>query len=650
MNIKILDSWLKEHLKTSATPPQIAEAMSLTSTSIEKIEKYNDDFLYDIEVTTNRPDLASVVGLAREAVAVLPRFSYKAIFVPPKLPEVNFETKSELITIQNDPKLVNRICAVVIDVTVKESPQYIKERLESSGIRSLNNVIDVTNYVMRTIGHPTHVFDYDRLTTKKLVIRESRKGEKISTLDGKEHILPGGDIVADDGLGHIVDLLGIMGLKNTSVTDSTKRILFFIDNNDPHRIRETSMSLGIRTEAAQLNEKELDPNLAMQALMFGISMFKTIAEGEIVGSAIDIFPNKTSVKKITVSKKRIDAMMGISFSLKDAASILESLGFGVEIKNDALEAIPPSFRLFEMNIPEDLIEEIARVYGYHNLPSELPLVNTSAPHPIAKNELYWEKRVKNALKYWGFTEVYTYPMVSELMYEGSSENAVILQNPLGEEFVYMRRTLIPSLLKVIEENKNYEKTKIFELANVYEKREGRLPEEIRTLAGVIKKPTVSFFEVKGMIEQLLTDLGIAEANFKALSEAGFETEVLIKQEIVGTIEVLDKNVINFELNFDILFKYVSLKKIYTQVSKFPPIFEDLTIVVDEKIPSGEIITFVNSLDPLIADVSLLDRYKDSRTFHIVYQNKKANLTDEEVAKIREEIIKSLKEKFGAKVK
>ena len=259
MTIQIPDSWLREHLKTKATAKQIAEILSLTSVSIEKTEKQGDDYLYHIEVTSNRPDLMSVIGIAKEASAVLPQFGIEASFIPLNIEKNPKRTMDKLpLVIENDPSIVNRICAVVLDVQNKKSPEFISKRLEAMGIRSLNNLIDITNYVMREVGHPTHVFDYDRIDTHKIIIRKSKPLEKIITLDDKEHTLGGGDIVADNGKGEIIDLLGIMGTANSVVTDKTKRIIFFIDNNKTSNLRKTSMNLAIRTEAAIVNEKGLE--------------------------------------------------------------------------------------------------------------------------------------------------------------------------------------------------------------------------------------------------------------------------------------------------------------------------------------------------------------------------------------------------------
>lgn len=646
MNIKILNSWLKEYLKTDATPHEIAKDLSLTSISIERVEKYKNDFLYDIEVTTNRPDLASVVGLAREASAVLSQFGIKATFASPTLTKPH--AKHELtIEIENDPKLVHRICAVIMEVTVKESPQDVKDRLESSDIRSLNNLIDITNYVMRTIGHPSHVFDFDRLNTKKLKIRAAKKGEEVTTLDKKRHVLQGGDIVAENDKGEIIDLLGIMGLENSVVTNNTKRVLFFLDNNDANQMRKTSMSLGIRSEAVQMNEKGIDPELAMDALLFGISLYEKLADGKVVSEIIDIYPNKPKQKSITVSQEKIDTVMGIHMPIEKAKVILEKLGFPTKIEGTKIVTTIPSFRVLEVEGEEDIIEEIARVYGYHNLPSELPPVTTASLTQLGKNMFYWEKRVKEAMKYWGYTETYTYSSVSETLFDGPIDTAVEIKNPLDEDHVYMRNTLVPSLLQVIEENKAYKKAFLFEIANVYAKNGKDLPTETRTFAVVMKKPKVSFFEAKGLVEQLAKDIGITNLIFKKSQKGDIGADIYISKEKIGEIEVLDETIVDVEMNFERFIDHATLHKTYTPLAKFPPVLEDIAFTLDESIPTGDVIEEIKKQSSLIKEVTLLDKFNANRTFHIIYQDSENNLTNEQVAQIREKIIEVVSKRFKA---
>ncbi|HVZ58672.1 MAG TPA: phenylalanine--tRNA ligase subunit beta [Patescibacteria group bacterium] len=649
MNIKILDSWLKDYLKTNASAKEIAKEMSLTSVSIERVEPHNSDYVYDIEVTTNRPDLMSVVGLAREAAAVLPQANIQAKFVAPtiKIPEKPL-AKTPL-TIISDEKNVRRICAAVMEVTVGKSPSEITERLETSDIRSLNNLIDITNYVMRTIGHPTHVFDYDRLPNHTIRIRESKKGETITTLDGKSYTLPGGDIIADEGTNNIIDLISIMGLENSVVNDNTKRIVLFIDNVDPHKIRKTSMQLGIRTEAAQMNEKGIDPERAMDALLFGISLYEKYAKGKLIAPIIDIYPHPYKPKTVSVTLAKIQEVIGVPITLVKSVAILEKLGFAVTTKETTILATVPSFRAEDISIPEDLIEEIARVYGYHNLPNQLPGITSNSIVNFSANPFYWEERAKNALKYWGYTEVYTYPMVSEAMYEGPTSEAVKLANPLGEEFVYMRRTLVPSLLKVLEENRQATTLQIFEIANVYEKDDKSLPRETRMLAGLIRDSRANFFRVKGLLEQLADDFGISNLGVRA-TKSGLETEIKLGSQVIGTIEILDEDLINFEINFAQLVEHATRTHSLKPLAKYPPIVEDISLVLTEEIPTGDVIAEIKKQSSLVREVTLLDKFENSRTFHILYQHQEKNLTSEEIATLRAKIIQHLKQTFKAKLK
>lgn len=648
MNIKILDSWLREYLKTTASARDLAEKLSLTSLSVEKLEKKNSDFLYEFEITTNRPDLYSVLGIAREANAVLHSCGIKSEFNKPSFKTVVNDNPFP-IEIINDPKIVNRICAVVLEVKVGDSPSEIKERLEVSGIRSLNNIIDITNYVMRVIGHPAHVFDLDRLNTKKLYIKQAQRGQKIKTLDEKEHVLQGEEIVALNDRNEIVDLLGIMGLENSVVTDNTKRILFFIDNNNPSLIRKASMGLAIRTEAATLNEKGIDPELARQALNFGVELYQKISRGKILSKVLDIYPNKPEKRSVNLSLEKVKRVIGIDIDLKKLTPSLERLGFKLSLSENNLKVEVPSYRLNDIKIEEDVIEEIARIYGYHNLPSQLPQTTQIIPHQFVDN-FYWETRVKNTLKNWGFTEMYTYSFVSEELYEGDEKDAVKIKNPLTEDFVFMRRTIVPSLLRAVSENKSKEEIKIFEMANVYIKKTNDLPDEILTLAGVIKKNKVSFYEVKGIVEQLLIDFRIKNYSFKNSEKSGVGASVFIGKYYIGEVEVLDHNLINFELNFEELIKHANLTKKYKPIAKYPPIIEDLAFIVPESVQTIDMVHEIQKINSLIVEVSLLDQFANFRTFHIVYQDPNKNLTTKGVSEIREKIINFLSKKFSVKIK
>ncbi len=647
MNIRILHSWLKEYLKTEASAHTIAEKLSLTSVSVERIEPLEKDFIYDIEITTNRPDLMSIIGLAREAATILPQFGIEAKFIEPDFQNIANKNPLE-IEIKIDANLVNRICAVALDITLKESPDYIKKRLEATGINPHNNLIDVTNYVMREIGHPMHAFDYDKLLGfGKFIIREAAACEKIVDLHGDEYTLKGGDIIADDGTGIIIDLLGIMGTQNSAVDDNTKKVMLFVDNDNQHKIRKTSMSLGIRTDAAILNEKGVDPEKAFDSIRRGVQLLKEIADAKVISKIHDVYPNKVKTKTVSVAEEKINSVIGIDIPLITCEKILSDLGFEATIEKNEIKTKVPSWRSNDVEIPEDLVEEIARVYGYFRLPSVLPQSSEIQIYNQAKDIFYWEKRVRSSMKYWGFTEIYTYPMVSENLLEVAPGEAVTIKNPLTEDHIYMRTTLIPSILEASRENKNRNELKLFELANVYIKREKDLPEEKLMLAAVLKHEKVSFFEAKGIMEGILQDLGIKDYEFKEAKSGGQGTDIYIGKTQAGEIEQLEANIVDFELDFDILFKNASSAKIYKPKSIFPEAIEDLRFEIDPKVTYEKIVKTIKEQSELITDVSLLDIYQNKKTFRIVYQSNEKNLTAEDITPIREKIISSLKKSFKA---
>lgn len=649
MNILIPHSWLADRLRTTATPEQFATQMSLTSVSIERIEKIGDDSVFDIEVTTNRPDLMSIDGIAREASAVLPQAGFSASYLPHHLPKPSKTVeKNDSLTIMYNNSLVNRIMAVVIDVNLHDTPDLIRERLEKTGIRSINNIVDVTNYIMREVGHPTHAFDYDKLETHTLHIRESKRGERLKTLDGKTYELPGGDIIADNGKGEIVDLLGIMGAENIAITPDTKRIVLFINNTNRHRIRKTSMSLGIRSEAAVLNEKGIDPELTLPTLLRGIELYKEIADGRVVGEIIDIYPDPIKVKKVSITKEKIDEVIGVE--IKDAVvkDILTNLGFTVNQKGSNFDITIPSTRVDDVDIPEDIIEEVARVYGYSKIPNILPMLSHQAYYHQDENEFFWITKLKEAFRFWGFNEIYTYSMVSEAHFEGPIDKAVGLKNPLTEDHAFLRNTITPSMLEVVRLNKNRESLKLFEIANVYIKQSKGLPQEVLHLASIIKHQEVTFYEIKGVVEQVFTVLGISEYGFKKRTDGMEGALITFNEAAIGNIE-MDEETASFEIDIQELVKSATSHKKYNEPTKFPPAIEDVRIEVSPHYTFKEISDVISSQDERVRDVQLLDVYESKKTFRIIFLDRTQNLTAEEITPMREKIYKALEKEFKAKI-
>ena len=646
MNILIPNSWLKDYLETDATPQEFATAMSLTSVSIEKIEKIGDDYIYDIEVTTNRPDLMSIHGIAREASAVLPQQGFKAVFKPKTIDYTEkVVSKSDMLNIVNDPTLVNRIVAVVMEIDLAPSPKLISDRLTKTGIRSINNAVDVTNYIMREVGHPSHVFDYDRLANHNLIIRRSKKGEKIVTLDDKEYELPGNDIVADDGTGRIVDLLGIMGTANSVVTDTTKRIVLFLDNNNVNLLRKTSMNLGIRTEAAVLNEKGINPDIMLPTLLTGIELLKKNANAKVISPIIDIYPNKVKAKTVIVSKDKITSLIGIEIPDNTIKRILTDLGFEVSHSNNTFTVEVFTSRINDIEIPEDIIEEVARVYGYHKIPNELPPAKNLEFYHQESDEFYWIRKIKEAFKYWGYTETYTYSMVSESVFEGPIEDAVPLKNPLSEDHAFLRKTLIPSLLEVARNNKESDGVKLFEIANIYIKKERGLPDERLHLAAILENN--NFYLAKGLVEQVFFVLGITNYTFETRDDGVDGAFVKLAGKRVGHIEAID--LLALELDLVSILPHAASAKKYLEPAKFPPVVEDIRVKIAPDYSFGKIEKSLKEASELVEDVKLLDVYEDKKTFRITFRSNKRTLTNEDIAPVRESLISTLYSSFKAEL-
>lgn len=648
MNILVPNTWLRDFLETNATPAQFAEAMSLTSVSIERIDEIEGDHVFDIEVTTNRPDLMSIVGIAREASAVLPQAGFKAVFKERKQ-KSNFKTvgRSQKVNISIDRELVNRVTAVVLEINLKLSPQAIAKRLERTGIRSINNAVDVTNYVMREVGHPMHVFDYDLLENHTLNIRKSRKGEKIVTLDEKEYELQGGDIVADNGKGEIIDLLGVMGTLNSAVNNNTKRVLLFIDNNDKNLIRKTSMNLGIRSEAAILNEKGIDPNLTIPAIQRGIELLEEIGNAKLLSEIIDLYPNKKELKTITITHEKINNLIGIKIDLDTISSILKHLGFGVSETKGLFTVKIPSIRSDDIDIEEDIVEEVARVYGYHKIPNVLPIFSEQAYYHQDKNDFFLINKLKEAFAFWGFNETYTYSMVGESDFEGPAEAAVALKNPLTEDHMYLRRTLIPSLINVARTNKNRDILNLFEISNVYLKKKTGLPEETLHLAVLIKNEKKTFFHAKGIVESIFEILGIKKYKFSKKSD-GFEgADIKIDGKQIGEIEI--DEFIALEINLEDVLVHANLAKKYTPPAKYPHAIEDVRVEIAPHYTFHEIEKELKLADERVIEISLLDVFENKKTFRIKMQDRTQNLTQEEITKIREKVYKVFETDFKAKI-
>jgi len=659
MNILVPDVWLRKYLTTKASPLQLKEYLSLCGPSIERIYGKGKETVYDIEITGNRPDGMSVMGVAREAATILPRFGIPATLTgDPYKEKVKFPTvkQSLPLTLTTDAKLNPRWCSVIFDnVNVSESPPWLRRELELAGMRSLNTVVDITNYLMRAYGQPAHVFDYDLIESHQMTLRASKKGEKLVTLDGKSHTLPGDDIVIEDGSGKLIDLCGIMGGENSSVTTATKRVMLFLQTYSPSHIRKTSMALGHRTEAAGLFEKGIDTELVGPVLLQGIAMMTSLTGARLASKVTDLYPAPPVKEQVSVSRKKINSYIGL-IPDKEIKEILTSLGFTVTLSQESVSVRVPSYRR-DVTIDVDIIEEIARVHGYHTIPSKLP--EHAPPMSMPDPQLALEEQIKIRLRDWGYTETYTYSMLSEEqmdVFHLDKTKAYTIANPLSTEWVYMRPSLWPSMLATVKTNLERVKDgKFFELSMSYLWRQGDLPAETPML--IVALTGDKFFEAKGLAEALFDLYGITQPeydssgshdwldetcslHFVGLGAVGLVNASIRKALSINTpVTVLELNLLAFAAR-------AKGGKTYLPVPKYPSIIEDLSFVVPPRFEIGPLLTALKKAHPLVAQARLLDTHKDTRTIHVEYQDPAKNLTGEDIVPIRKKLIALATNDFG----
>lgn len=654
MDIKLTDSLLRDYVKTEARAEEIAEKVSLCGPTVDRLHKLENDWLYEIEIITNRVDSASAFGVAREVAAILPEFGVEA-----ELINNPYEMKIELpegkpaVDVQiMDQRLMKRFsCVALKNIKVGPAARETASLLEAVGVRSLNNVIDVSNELTLRYGQPVHIFDLNKIGERKMIVRESRKGEVVKTLDGRSHKLLGKDIVIEDGRGRLIDLCGIMGGALSEVDDKTEEVLLFVQTYEPKHIRRTSLYTQERTLAAQLCEKSPDPELVMPVLMEGIKMLEERAGGMLSSSVIDIYNRDESVKTIDLPKKWMEEFVGVKVEAKQVERILKRLGFGVVDGGERWKCSLPSWRREEVEDKEDLVEEIMRVIGYFRLPSRLP--ETRMPETETEKKIVWERRLRDYLSSVGWVEVLTNSLVSKEMVDKVGLEAgemVKLRNPLSEDYEYLRTSLIPEALEVLRENKGRVKgeVKIFEVSRVY--KDGAKNEPLRLL---LTAQGMNFYEFKGEIENLLVRMHI-KARWEVLKSfrkpfVGTRTaQVKVNEEIVGVVgQIEGKTVDNFELEGEVMMADLDFEKIVeagSEIAEFVGVTKEAGVIEEITIKSNasviEIEERMVKVANKIREIEYLDSFEDKKTFRVVFDVK----SRKEAEKLKGDILVSFEQK------
>ncbi|WP_419742128.1 phenylalanine--tRNA ligase subunit beta [Paraclostridium dentum] len=633
-----------------------------------------NDALIEFEITSNRPDCRSIIGIAREAAVTLGKeLKYPQITVNGSDEEMKFE-----IDVQTE--LCKRYCGKVIkDVKVGPSPYWMQRRLIEAGMRPINNIVDITNYVMLELGQPLHAFDLEDIKYNKMIVKLAQEGEKFTTLDGAQRTLTS-DMLVIGNQDKTLDLAGIMGGENSEVKDNTTSIFLEGASFAKENIRATSKKLGLRTEASSRFEKGIDVNLTEAAVNRACQLIEELGCGTVLNGMLDYYPKKEEVQKITANPERINKLLGVNVPMDQFINILESLEFKCNlISSDKLELEVPSFRL-DICEDADILEEVARIYGYENIPSATLEGNATAG--VKTNKQKFMDNVKSNSIAVGLNEILTYSFVSprgvdklNLAEDDERREFVKIINPLGEETSVMRTTLIPNMLDVISTNLSHkvEEVYAFECGNTFRPQEG-LPVETKKLSIGMYGKEVDFFSIKGAVETILTNVGFdgyeVEPETKNLTfHPGRCAKLVYNNICIGTFGELHPDVLeNYDLNqrvyvaeidIDLVFENLNNSKVYNPLPKYPATTRDIALLVKDEVFVKQIedIIKANGSD-ILESYQLFDVYKGAQieeghksiAYSITYRSKDKTLTDEDVAKVHDKIVSELSEKLNANLR
>lgn len=633
-----------------------------------------NDALIEFEITSNRPDCRSIIGIAREAAVTLGKeLKYPEIKVQACDEEMSFE-----IDIQTD--LCKRYCGrVVKDVKVGPSPYWMQRKLIEAGMRPISNIVDITNYVMLELGQPLHAFDLDDIKYNKMTVKMAEEGEKFTTLDGVERTLTS-DMLVIGNKDKTLDLAGIMGGENSEIKDTTTSIFIEGASFAKENIRATSKKLGLRTEASSRFEKGIDINLTEEAVNRACQLIEELGCGTVLNGMLDYYPQKEEVQKVTVNPVRINKLLGVNVPMDQFINILESLEFKCNlVSSEVLELEVPTFRL-DITEDADILEEIARIYGYDNIPSASLEGNATAGVKTEKQKFI--DNVKSNSIACGLNEILTYSFVSprgvdkiNLPADDEKRNFVKIMNPLGEETSVMRTTLIPNMLDVISTNISHkvEEVSAFECGNTFIPQEG-LPIETKKYCVGMYGKEVDFFVLKGVVESILNNVGLKGYEIEPETtnltfHPGRCAKIVYNNIYIGTFGELHPDVIeNYnlgqrvyvaEINIDTVFENLNLTKSYNPLPKYPSTSRDIALIVKDEVfvKQMEDIIKANGGD-LVESYKLFDVYKGAQieeghksiAYSITYRSKEKTLTDEDVAKVHEKILSELSEKLNANLR
>jgi phenylalanyl-tRNA synthetase beta chain len=639
------------------------------------------DTCFEVEITPNRPDLLGMIGVAKDLSALL---HLPTTLPTPQLPQANSEISEELKLENRSDELCTRYVArMVKNVKIAESPQWLKKRLLAVGLRPINNVVDITNFVMLEYGHPLHAFDYDKLAGKKIIVRRAAEKEEFLALNDNQYQLTESDLVIADAEKPIA-LAGIIGGNDSGITDGTSNIVLEAANFLYSNIRKTSGRLKIFTDSSYRFERDMADETAEIISQRAIELILDIAGGELIEGKLDSYPRPQKPNEVSIRPSRAHKILTIEIDKTQITAYLEALGLQkiAEQKDLLTFAVPLNRKDLTREI--DLIEEIIRLHGYNNVKSKLK------PQNIMDRKYFYTRRgVQDLLVSYGFSELVNWSFGDpqdldklQIASEDARRDFANLKNPLGTSFSVLRSSLIPNLLKNAQYNIDHgaKDLKTFEMAKVFRRKDEKLADEKLQICGLMsgalqpvfwkeQEHIVDFFDLKGMIEEIMEFLGVEKPSFKPGSEAFYQSgqtaDVYYKKHFLGSFGKIDPKIAEdfgieqalylFDLEFDKIYNLQLLEDpIFSAIPKFPPVLRDLSFIVSKQHSVKEITELIFQANrKIIHDVVLFDEYvgknvKDgfrSLTFSIVFVSDTKTLTDEYTNKIVQKAIKRLVKEY-----
>ena len=631
----------------------------------------------EFEITSNRPDCFSVIGLARETAATFGK--------PFAVPVPTYSETSENIadtisvTVENPDKCLRYTAKMVKNVKIGPSPAWMVHRLKASGIRSINNIVDITNYILLEYGQPMHAFDLRHLAGGKIIVRDAGDGEVIKTLDEQDRTLNSNDLVIADA-EKAVAIAGVMGGFNSEIEEDTTTVVFESATFDAVSVRLTAQRAGLRTEASSRYEKGLDVNNTIPAINRACQLVEELGCGEVVGGMIDVVGNVKAPTVLPFRPEKINAFLGIDISKEEMAGYLETIEFKVDL--DKMEITVPSFRP-DIEAEADVAEEVARFYGYNKIPTTL-IANSETTKGSYSSIQKFRKDLSNMLTAQGMYEIYTFTFIGEnefdklnLSKESPFRNAVKIRNPLGEDTSIMRTTMLASMLETISYNYNRknEEARLFEISKTYiPTQKGQLPNEPEKLAIGMYGKGMDFFDLKGAVEEIIDGLNIKGITWQRLTTCpslhpGRSAALMVGDKQIGILGQVHPTVCkNFGIDTDCfvaeidvlpLFENVDENIKYKALPKFPAAERDIAVLVDKTALVGDLeATIAKASGALLENIKLFDVYEGDRipedkksvAFAISFRAADRSLTSEEVNKVFNKIVKDLQFKNNAQLR